>query len=83
MIDRNDPLPVSRQATLLNVNRSSIYSLPKPITVADQQLMMRIDTLQLEFPFAGAPMLRGLLRQEGFTIQPYAGVNFWECLSHR
>jgi putative transposase len=30
--------------------------------------MMRIERLYLEFPFAGAGMLRGLLRQEGFIM---------------
>jgi putative transposase len=30
--------------------------------------MMRINRFYLEFPFAGSRMLRGLLRQEGFTI---------------
>ena len=83
LIDHNDPLTLSRQAKLLNVTRSSISYLPKPISKADQQLMMRIDKLHLEFPLAGTRMLRGLLRQVGFTIQPYAGVNFRECLSQR
>ena len=30
-------------------------------------LMRRMDELHLDFPFAGARMLRDLLRQEGFT----------------
>jgi putative transposase len=64
MIDSNEPLPVPSQAELLNVNRSSGYYLQKPITEADQQLMMRVDRLHLEFSFAGARMLRGLPRQE-------------------
>jgi len=45
MIDRNDRLPVTRQVKSLNVNRSSIYYMPKPITEADQQVVMRIDRL--------------------------------------
>lgn len=62
MIHRNDLLTMAWQANLLNVNRSSIYYLPKPISDADQQLMLRIDKLHLEPPFAGARMLSGLLR---------------------
>jgi putative transposase len=73
MIDRNGPLPVARQPEMLNVKRSSIYYLPKSITEAGQQLMMRLGRPHLEFPFAGALMLRGLLRQEGFTI----GRKWW------
>ena len=68
MIDRTDPLPVTKQAKLLGVSRSGIYYLPTPISTIDQQIMVRIDRLHLEFPFAGARMLRGLLRQEGFSI---------------
>jgi len=34
MIDRNDPLPVARQAKLRDVIRSSIYYPPKPIKPA-------------------------------------------------
>ena len=68
MIDRTDPLPVTKQAKLLGVSRSGIYYLPTPISAIDQQIMVRIDRLHLEFPFAGARMLRGLLRQEGFSI---------------
>ena len=68
MIDRTDPLPVTKQATLLGVSRSGIYYLPTPISAIDQQIMVRIDRLHLEFPFAGARMLRGLLRQEGFSV---------------
>ena len=30
--------------------------------------MKRMDQLHLERPFAGARMLRGLLRQEGFKV---------------
>ena len=68
MIDRADPLPVTKQAKLLGVSRSGVYYLPAPISAIDQQIMVRIDRLHLEFPFAGARMLRGLLRQEGFSI---------------
>jgi len=28
----------------------------------------RIDELHMEFPFAGSRMIKGLLRQEGFTV---------------
>lgn len=35
---------------------------------ADLKLMHRIDKLHLEFPFAGSPLLQGLLVQEGFKV---------------
>jgi len=68
MIDRTHGLPVARQAELLNVRRGSVYRLPKSVSEADLALMRRIDALHLEYPFAGARMLRDLLRQEGFRV---------------
>ena len=68
MIDRTDKLPVTRQAEILNVSRGSVYYLPKPTSERDLSLMRRIDELHLELPFAGARMLRGLLRQEGIEV---------------
>jgi putative transposase len=65
MIDRTDKLPITRQAELPNVSRGSVYYLPKPVSERDIKLMRRIDELHLELPFAGARMLRDLLRQEG------------------
>lgn len=68
MIDRNHPLPIARQAQALSISRGSVYYLPRPICERDQQLMKRIDKLHLELPFAGARMLRDLLRLEGFKV---------------
>ena len=68
MIDRDHRLPVSRQAKALGISRGSVYYLPKPTAPADLALMRRIDELHLEHPFAGARMLRDLLRQEGRRV---------------
>ena len=68
MIDRAHDLPVVRQAALLQVSRSSVYSLPRPVPPARLAIMHRIDVLHLEHPFAGSRMLRDLLRAEGVVI---------------
>jgi len=68
MIDRAHALPVVRQAALLQVSRSSIYALPRPVPPARLAIMHRIDVLHLEHPFAGSRMLRDLLRAEGVVI---------------
>lgn len=68
MIDRTHELPITRQAALLNVSRGSVYYLPKPVNETDLRLMRRIDELHLEHPFAGARMLRDLVRQEGVEV---------------
>ena len=68
MIDRTHPLPITRQAQIVNISRGSVYYANEPVSEADLKLMRRIDELHLELPFAGARMLRDLLRAEGFTV---------------
>jgi putative transposase len=68
MIDRDNVLPLTRQAGLLRLNRSSVYHLPRPVPPARLAIMRRIDELRLEHPFAGSRMLRDLLRREGITM---------------
>lgn len=68
MIDRTHHLPIARQAESLGISRGSVYYLPRPVSDRDLTLMRRIDELHLELPFAGARMLRDLLRQEGHAV---------------
>ena len=68
MIDRTHPLSITRQAEIVNISRGSVYYESEPISDGDLKLMRRIDELHLELPFAGARMLRDLLRAEGFTV---------------
>ena len=68
MIDRTHPLPVVRQCQLLKLARSTAYYPPTPVSEPTLALMRRIDELHLQYPFAGARMLRDLLRQEGRAI---------------
>ena len=68
MIDRDHDLPVTRQAELLDLCRSSVYYQPRPVSEADLAIMRRIDELHLNFPFAGSRMLRDFLRGEGIEI---------------
>ena len=64
MIDRTHALPLTRQAAALGISRGAIYYAPRPVSDLDLALMRRIDALHLDFPFAGARMLRRLLRPE-------------------
>jgi len=68
MIDPRHKLPVVQQARLLDLSRSSVYYLPKPTPDADLRLMRRMDELHLEYPFAGARMLRDMLLLEGHEV---------------
>ena len=62
MIDKAHDLPVVRQVQLLELSRSSVYYQPQPTSEIDLMLMRRIDELHLEHPFAGARMLRDMLK---------------------
>ena len=68
MIDAMHALPICRQAELLDISRSNVYYLPKPTSEADLALMRRIDELHLNYPFAGARMLRDMLNREGIQV---------------
>jgi putative transposase len=68
MIDRTHPLPMVRQCRLLALSRSTAYYQPPSVSSADLALMRGIDQLHLASPFAGARMLRDLLRREGHRI---------------
>jgi len=68
MIDRTHDLAVTRQAELVGIPRSSVYSLPAPVSEADLALMRRIDALHLAHPYAGARMLRDMLKREGIQV---------------
>jgi putative transposase len=68
MIDRDNDLPLTKQAALLNISRGIVYYVPEPTSAADLALMRRIDELHLELPFAGSRMLRDLLVSDGSKV---------------
>jgi putative transposase len=68
MIDRDHALPIVGQAKALNISRGSVYYKPRPVPPEDLALMRRIDELHLEYPFAGARMLRDMLGRDGFPV---------------
>ena len=68
MIDREHGLAITKQAEVLNISRGSVYYLPRPVPEADLKIMRRLDELHLEFPFAGARMLRYFLAAERIKV---------------
>ena len=68
MIDRDHALPLTHQAELLDLSRSGLYYEPVPISAADLELMREIDRLHTDHPFAGARMLRDMLRLKGHRV---------------
>jgi putative transposase len=68
MIDHAHDLPIARQAKALNISRGCVYYRPRPVSARDLALQRRIDELHLEYPFAGARMLRDMLLREGVSV---------------
>ena len=68
MIERGSEVPVSRQAELLELSRSSVYYAPRPLPERDLMLMRRIDELHLELPFFGSRKLADALQREGHKV---------------
>jgi len=68
MTDRTHPLPLTRQARLLDLSRSSLYYQPAAMSEADLAVMAAIDRVHLELPFYGARRLRDELREKGFAV---------------
>jgi putative transposase len=68
MINPQHDLAIGRQAKLLDISRSAVYYVPRPISEADLSLMRRLDELHLEHPFMGARMLKRELAKEGIEV---------------
>jgi putative transposase len=68
MIEPEHQLPITKQAEVLEISRSSVYYRPRPVSDADLMLMRKIDELHLDYPFAGSRMLRNMLAQRGFEV---------------
>ena len=68
MMDKTHRLPVTRQARLLDLSRSSLYYQPASTSEADLALMAAIDEIHLVFPFYGARRIRSELGDRGFAV---------------
>src|ERR1019366_1318558 len=68
MIDPDHDLPITQQAEVLGISRSTVYYEPRPVPAEDLWLMRQIDELHLNYPFAGSRMLRDLLSHQGLEI---------------
>lgn len=64
MVDRKDPLPVTRQCALLDLPRSTFYHEPTP--VSDEEL-------DLKYPFLWQSTPARLARGPGLSREPQEG----------
>jgi len=68
LIDRQSPLPLTRQCRLLGLNRSTAYYQSRAVSDEDLELMRRIDEIHLKRPFLGARRIRDELRDLGRIV---------------
>jgi putative transposase len=68
MVDRKDPLPVTRQCELLDLPRSTFYHTPQPVSDEELALMRLIDRCHLKYPFYGSRRIRDWLEDHGHTV---------------
>jgi putative transposase len=68
MIDRGAELPVKRQAQILELSRSSVYYVARPLPERGLVLMRRLDELHLKWPFYGSRKLTRERQNEGHEV---------------
>jgi putative transposase len=64
----SDELPVTTQAELLSLNRSSLYYQPQPPSATEIGIKHRIDELYTRWSFYGSRRITAHLQQEGVII---------------
>jgi putative transposase len=68
MINREHPLPLTKQCLLLNLSRSGIYYIPVLVSDKDRELMRLIDEIHVNYPFMGTRGIRNELWDKGHKV---------------
>lgn len=69
MIDKNhNQLTVKRQCELIELNRSSYYFDPKPLTEEDHKIMRKMDEIFTNHPYYGTRRMVHVLKAEGYRV---------------
>lgn len=64
LLEREHPeLPLTTQATLLDLNRSGLYYVPRPVTLEEVAIKHAIDEIYTAYPFYGSRRIRVELRE--------------------
>lgn len=70
LVDFNDPeIPVTKQAELLSINRSSLYYHPVAISIEEILLKHRIDEIYTEHPYYGSRKIARILKVNRKKVQ--------------
>lgn len=68
MMEWESEMPITLQAELLSLNRSSLYYVPAPVTAEELAIKHRIDELYTDHPFYGSRKLAAILSAERGAI---------------
>lgn len=68
MINKEDPLPITKQCQILELSRSGVYYMPAPVSDNNRELMRLIDAIHLEEPYLGSRGMKGALRIRGHKV---------------
>lgn len=69
MIERGRPeVSITRQCQLVQVSRSSVYYVAKPVTAEELELRRKIDEIYLEHPFMGSRQIVRTLARKGLRV---------------
>jgi len=69
LVERDQPeLPLSVQADLLSLNRSSLYYRPRTPSLEEVAIKHRIDALYTQYPFYGSRRIAAHLGRDGVAI---------------
>jgi putative transposase len=61
-------IPITRQCELVDLNRSSLYYRPRPVSDFNLHLMERIDRQYTRDPSSGVPRMTMYLRRQGYKV---------------
>jgi len=68
MINKEHPLPITKQCTILKLSRSGFYYTPVQVSDKDRELMRLIDEIHLEEPYLGSRGIKSILKRKGSTV---------------
>jgi len=82
MVEReNKGLPLSTQANLLGLSRSSLYYKPRKPSEKEIRIKHRIDEIYTQHPFYGSRRIRQQLRREGEAVGKNTIANYMREMS--
>ncbi len=67
-IEADSTVSIRKQSVLLQLNRSSLYYDPEPISTCDLKLMHRIDEIHTKSPCYGRRPMHAQLLRDGFCV---------------